>query len=170
MLKSLFKQPYKIVRYEVFFELALSGFPYAPIQYQLDNPYTIGQNVFMFPEEKNVRVKKIRAHFLKPPPFPDNYTIKNWVANYQLLNRTDGFIGDYPTRVQNPSSGDFVVPGATPVMYGTVNTSFPSNDFGPGILAGGLRVGSITGLGHSPSTFFSGNLVMSLSVYYQDED
>jgi hypothetical protein len=168
MLKSLFKQPYKIVKYEVFFLMDFFGLQYKPTEYELHNPYTIGQNVFMFPEEKNVRVKKIKATFLKDSVF--SRTLKNWVVNYQLLNRTDGYIADYPTRVQNPLSGDFVVPGATPVVLGTVNTSHPLNDFGPGILAGGIRVGSISALGHDLSPGNGGNISMTLTVYYQDED
>jgi hypothetical protein len=171
MLKSLFKQPYKIVKFDVFFILDLYGYNYYPTDYLLKNPDPIGQNVFMFPEEKNVRVKKIKATFIKNTGF-NSYplTMKNWVVNYQLLNRTDGFISDYPTRVTNPSSGDFQVPGTKPVFMGVVNTSHPLNDFGPGILAGGIRVDSISALGTDRFSGFGGNISMTLTVYYQDED
>jgi hypothetical protein len=173
MLKSLFKQPYKVVSYRNFFLIdILVGSNYFPVEYEIQNPYPVGQNVFMFPEESNVLVKKIKATFIRDIAnfgTPDK-TIQNWVVNYQLLNRTDGFINDYPTRNINSVSGDWNIPGGKPVVHGVVNTSHPSNDFGPGVVAGGIRVSNISALGQRPLVFFGGNLIMDISVYYQDLD
>jgi hypothetical protein len=171
MLKSLFKQPYKVVQYRVYFVIDFLVFNYASCEAELQNPYPVGQNVFMFPEEKNVRVKKIKASFIRDAVFSNNViTIKNWVVNYQLLNRTDGFINDYPTRNINSVSGDWNIPGTKAIVMGVVNTSHPSNDFGPGVLAGGIRVSNISALGHNPSLPYCNNLILDLSVYYTDED
>jgi hypothetical protein len=173
MLKSLFKQPYKVVDFQVVFDLDTEVGPYAPIQAELENPYPIGQNVFMFPEESNVLVKKIRASFHRYVPtftFNDDHTIKNWVVNYQLLNRTDGFVNQYPTRVANSFSADWTVPGTLPVVRGVVNTSHPSNDFGAGILCGGIRIATLSALGHDRNYVRGGILYMKISIYYQDLD
>jgi hypothetical protein len=174
MLKSLFKQPYKIVSFETLFYLEYLVGSYAPLEAELTNPFPLGQNVFMLPEEQNVIIKKISASFhLDVSLFTtNNHALQNWVVNYQLLNRTDGYINQYPTRVINTSSGDWSVPGTSAIFTGCVNTKHSINNFGPGIQAGGIRIESVSLLGHRPLTSFLGlsSLTCRLKLYYEDLD
>lgn len=170
-LRKLFKQPYKVVQYSVFYDLNTTVFPYAPLEAEISNPFPINQNVFIFPEEENVIIKKIKSNFTVLNLVSDNRTVKQWTVNYQLLNRTEGLINTYPARVANPLSGSWEVPATQTAYTGTVNSNKNTNNFQEGILAGGIRIATISQLGDSPLiTPFAQFIRVDLSIYYQDND
>lgn len=159
--------------FSVFYDLDLNVNIYARLEAEISNPFPFGQNVFTFPEESNVLVKKIRSNFWIQPRvgFVDDRTVKKYQVNYQLLNRTGSPIAILPARVANPLSGDWSVPGTLPVYTGTVNTNKPQNKFKDGILAGGIRISTISQLGNSPllAPLF-GFVRVDITIYYQDNE
>jgi hypothetical protein len=149
----------------------MTVFMYAPLQAEISNPYPINQNVFIFPEEENVIIKKIKSNFTVVNAGINDRAVKQWSVNFQLLNRTEGLISTYPTRVANPLSGSWSVPGTSPVYTGTVNSSKSTTKFDQGVLAGGIRIATISQLGESPLLAPFANFVrVDISVYYVDND
>jgi hypothetical protein len=170
-LLKLFKKPYKMVQYSVFYDMNTTVFAYAPLEAEIANPYPINQNVFIFPEEENVIIKKIKSNFTVLNIIAQDRAVKQWSVNFQLLNRTEGLINTYPARVANPLSGSWSVPGTSPVYTGTVNSSKSTTKFDRGILAGGIRIATISQLGESPLLAPFANFVrVDISVYYVDND
>jgi hypothetical protein len=178
MLKSLFKQPYKVVRFQnvVFIPSGvLTGnyFPFNILEGEIQNVYSINQNTCVFPEEENVLVKKVHCNiytYSGGHSGPAWVPVKNWVINYEFLNRTESKTLTYQTRNQNVSSGDWNTPSNQYGYLSSCNTAHPTNDFQNGIVAGGIYLKNFSALAYNLLGAEFTDIIISMAVYYQDLD
>jgi hypothetical protein len=177
MLKSLFKQPYKVVRFEnvLFIETGSSYFPFQNLEGEIQNVYPINQSVCIFPEEENVLVKKVHCNIFTDAAGHSGaiyVPVKNWVVNYEFLNRTESKVITYQTINQNVSSGDWNTPSNQYGYLSSCNTAHPTNDYQNGIVAGGIYLKNLSALAYNLSVGPGGFTIaiISMAVYYQDLD
>jgi hypothetical protein len=165
-----FKQPYKKVKFNINLFIDPVFGLYRPIEGSGNWPWGIAENLCIIPEERNVLIKKIIVQQIVFDPF--SKPVKDWKFLYKFLDRSEAELMPIRGNVQNPISGAFFPPAGAS-NYFTSNNSYKSvNDFGQGIVAGGLNFRYFEMLGYKPLTNPPNwnSLFFSVSVYYQDID
>ena len=124
----------------------------------------------IFPEEKDVLVKKVRVSFINWLPVPSGNPYREWKVNFRFLLKTEVEKTNYQCQISNPVSGNFSVPPPSSQGYCTANNFKPVSDFQSGVIAGGIQPYYFEIQGWDNSTAAGRFIEMKVSVYYQDID